>query len=69
MGFDCHVVRGFDCHDHDLSSYLELTHSLDPRLLRFKFLRFPFFFFFFFMPFPPTGGTVHVRYMNSSRNF
>ena len=21
------------------------------------------------MPFPPTGGTVHVRYMTSSRNF
>ena len=26
-------------------------------------------FFFFFTPFPPTGGTVHVQYMNSSHNF
>ena len=43
-----------------------LRHSLDPRFLRFTFLRFPLFFF---TPFPPTGGTVHVRYMNSNRNF
>ena len=48
--------------------YLFFTsrHSLDPRLLCFKFLRFPFFFF---IPFPLMGGTVHVRYINSSRNF
>ena len=33
--------------------FLVIRHSLDPRLLRFKFLRFPFFFFFFFFtPFP-----------------
>ena len=39
-------------------------------LLRFKFPTFSLlFFFFFFHAFPPTSGTVHVRYMNSSRNF
>ena len=48
--------------------FLVIRHSLDPRLLRFKFLRFPFFFFFFHA-FSPTGGTVYIRYMNSSRNF
>ena len=33
-------------------------------------LRFCIFLsFFFFTPFPPTGSTVHVQYMNSSHNF
>ena len=28
-----------------------------------------FLSFFFFTPFPPTGSTDHVQYMNSSHNF
>ena len=36
----------------------------------FQFLRFPFFLFSFFSRvFSPLAATVHVRYMNSSRNF
>ena len=36
----------------------------------FQFLRFPFFFLFFFSRvFYPLAATVHVRYINSSRNF
>ena len=35
----------------------------------FHFLRFPFFFFFFSRVFSPLAAIVHVRYMNSSRNF
>ena len=54
----------------EINKYIyTLRVRLDPRLLRFTFLHFPFFFFFFSMPFPPTGSTVHVRYMNNSRTF
>ena len=42
---------------------------LGRRLLRFSFCVFPFFFFFFSRVFSPHATTVHVRYMNSSRNF
>ena len=35
----------------------------------FQFLRFLLFFFFFSRVFSPQAATVHVQYMNSSRNF
>ena len=42
---------------------------LDSRFLRFLRFQFAAFsFFFFFTRFLPLAATVHVRYMNSSRN-
>ena len=52
-----------------LSVEVKFSVCLDSRILRFSLLCFPlFYFFFFFTRFLPLAATVHVRYMNSSRN-